>query len=77
MRAKTLNGIETEDFSTTVRSPFLGSIDKHIGQRNLTVLQDKLTLESQWLSATQVHFLLMQIPVSIGSLSSAPGDSLG
>lgn len=77
MRAKALNVIETEDVSTTVRSPFLGSVDKRIGQRNLTVLRYKLTLESQWLNATQVHFLLMQIPVSIRSLSRAPGDPLG
>lgn len=77
MKAKILNVTETEDFSATVRSPFLGSVDKCIGQRNLTVLQYKSTLESQWLNATQVHFLLMQIPVSIRSLSRAPGDPFG
>lgn len=41
MKAKTLNVTETEDFSATVRSPFLGSVDQCIGQRNLTVLQYK------------------------------------
>lgn len=70
IKAKTLNVIEMENISSTVRSPFLGSVGRCIARSN------ELILESQWLNTTQVYFLLVQTPVSIRSLSRTLGNNL-
>lgn len=70
IKAETLNVIEKENFSSTVKSPSLGSVGKCSTRSN------ELILESQWLNTMQVYFLLIQTPVSIRSLSRTLGNNM-